>query len=220
MEAQALSTKPHYGAVPRGLHDVKLSVTSSSVQAGMMTAPQQQSSWYKSRVLMILVSVLASAIVIFQVLAISPWYSPPVEANGTPTRSCTLEECGDSRCNATHPYICIDYRQPYSDFFVLGGCKATPWNAVLNCVDSCSQMKCPKATPESTESPVRKCTYDECKYATMCDATHPYVCIGMHPASQPWYLPKSTDVCKATLREVFVHCNDACSITHCSEAFS
>lgn len=205
MDARALSTKPYYGAVPSGLPDVKLPFPSLSVQAGIKNAPQQ-GSWFKSRVLVILVSVLASAFVV----AITPRYRPSIEESGArTTRSCTLDECGHSRCNATHPYICVDSRQPYFNPLILGGCKATPWNSVLSCADSCSLSNCPKATSESAERPVRKCTFDECKYAAMCDATHPFVCIG----------PQSQEVCKATMREVSVHCADACSISHCSEAF-
>jgi hypothetical protein len=169
-----LSTKPHYGAIPRGLPEVHLHVAppGSSSSNDSISKP--------GRALGIILVVLSGLLIVQQLLSWQPSSSIQSESE-YPVRHCTFNECARARCDVQkRPYVCVDPRTPYFYRMAPGGCKSTPWTSVY-CADSCTLSHCADALPASNgfscalgTCPLERCAVERQPYSTCDPIRAPY----------------------------------------------
>lgn len=167
----ALSTTPHYGAIPRGLPEVHFSVAPPSSSSSNITK-------LPGRTFGLILIMLSGLLLMQQMLS---WQTSTPLGNEYPVRRCTYNECAHARCDVhNRPYVCVDPRAP--DFYrrAPGDCKSTPWTSVF-CASSCSLSHCSEALPASNglscalvACPLERCAVEHQEYSTCNPIRAPY----------------------------------------------
>jgi hypothetical protein len=171
----ALSTKPHYGAIPP-LHKVYIDAPLPSSPCAGKVSPQVMSF----RIVGVIMFMLSGLVLLQQMIKSQIRFSYNLEG-GYPVRQCTYDECARARCDVrSRPFLCVDPRNPFFYRMAPGGCKSTPWTSVY-CADSCTLENCWDTTPASkskscalVQCPRVRCEAEQFQFSTCDSIRAPY----------------------------------------------